>query len=106
MILLFLHQLLALDLNNGHQVSIPMLRSLSSKKQEILPASNSGIHSIAINPSRTLLATGAENPNNIGVYRLPTFDPICVGQVRKFSDIFNCQVSPDNRYTCMSWKFN
>ncbi|XP_071492770.1 DDB1- and CUL4-associated factor 12-A-like [Diadema antillarum] len=74
------NRLIAVDLNHGHQVSIPVLQSLPSNKKDHMPPNNSGIHSIAINPSQSLLATGAENPNNIGVYRLPTFDPVCVGQ--------------------------
>ncbi|KAJ3278394.1 DDB1- and CUL4-associated factor 12 [Borealophlyctis nickersoniae] len=39
----------------------------------------SGVHSIAINPSRTLIAIGAGEPTEyIQVYRLPTFDPHAV----------------------------
>ena len=71
-------QLIVLDVNTGLRDMIPSLKG----SMESLPADcPCGIHSIAINPSRSMLATGAVNTNDIAVYRLPTFDPVCVGEV-------------------------
>lgn len=32
-----------------------------------------------VNPSGTLLATGSENPCDVAVYKLPSFEPLAVG---------------------------
>ncbi|KAL6747717.1 WD40-repeat-containing domain protein [Haematococcus lacustris] len=37
-----------------------------------------GVHSVAISPSRTLLATGGEHPNDTLVYRLPDLQPLAL----------------------------
>ena len=71
-------QLEVLDLNTGNMDHIPSLKSSNNSVPASCPC---GIHSIAINPSKTLLATGAENTNDLAVYKLPTFDPVCVGEV-------------------------
>nr|CAG8642049.1 13804_t:CDS:2 [Entrophospora candida] len=36
----------------------------------------SGIRSIAVNPSKTLLAVGAGKPYQVTIYELPSFDPV------------------------------
>ena len=56
--------------------SIPLLKSNHQH-----PEIQCGIHSLAINPSKTVLATTAENTRDIAFYSLPTFDPLAVGEV-------------------------
>ena len=65
------------DVNTRHLEMIP---SLQSSENSVPPEQESGIHAIEINPSRTLLATGAKNANDIAIYRLPTLDPVMVGE--------------------------
>ncbi|XP_052795128.1 DDB1- and CUL4-associated factor 12-like [Mya arenaria] len=71
------NKLEVMDLNSGNIDHIPSLKSSNKSQPAGCPC---GIHSVAINPSRTLLATGAENTNDLAVYKLPTFDPVCVGE--------------------------
>uniref|UniRef100_T1JPI7 DDB1- and CUL4-associated factor 12 beta-propeller domain-containing protein n=1 Tax=Strigamia maritima TaxID=126957 RepID=T1JPI7_STRMM len=67
------NKLIVLDLNTSQMVLIP---SLDSSRNSIQPEIACGIHTIQMNPSRTLLATGAANPNDVAVYKLPTMDPV------------------------------
>lgn len=71
------NQLFVVDMMSGWKLSLPVLEgSPSSEMSEV----NCGIHSIKINPESKLLATSGQNPNHLAVYRLPTFDPVCVGE--------------------------
>lgn len=60
--------------------SLDQIPSLLSGRDPAGTEQPSGIHSVQINPSKTLLATGARNTCDIAVYRLPTLDPVCVGE--------------------------
>lgn len=71
------NKLMVYDVNTRFMDQIP---SLQSSENSIPPDQECGIHAIEINPSRTLLATGAKNANDAAFYRLPTLDPICVGE--------------------------
>lgn len=69
---------MVLDVNSKNMTQIP---SLPSSSTSLPPDQHCGIHSIQINPSKTMLATGGQNANDLAVYKLPTFDPVCVGEV-------------------------
>ncbi|XP_058951625.1 DDB1- and CUL4-associated factor 12-like [Pocillopora verrucosa] len=71
------NELLVLDMFSDWILSIPVLEGSPGGE---VPEFNCGIHSIEISPPKTLLATSGQNPNHLAVYRLPTFDPVCVGE--------------------------
>lgn len=104
------NHLLVLDTKNGRQFFI---NTLKSHPDSVVTNQNCGIHSISINPSGTLLATGSENVNDIAVYRLPNLEPVCVGHSAHKNWIFdtvwiddNHVVSGANDGTLALWKID
>lgn len=71
------NKLIVLDVLSRKIVQIP---SLKSSDLSIPPKNPCGIHALQMNPSKTLVATGALNSNDIAIYRLPTLDPLFVGE--------------------------
>ena len=72
------NKLMVVDLNSKSLHQIPTLESSS---KSLMPGSeDGGLRSIAINPSRTLLATNGRTSSETAIYRLPTLDPLCVGE--------------------------
>lgn len=70
------NKLMVYDVNMRRVDAIPTLSNTRLNGPEM----QNGIHAIEINPSRTYLATGARHSVDIAVYRLPTLDPVCVGE--------------------------
>ncbi|CAG9761141.1 unnamed protein product [Ceutorhynchus assimilis] len=73
------NKLMIYDVQNHEINQIPSI--VSSVRREIEDDEQTGgIYSVQLNPSKTLLATVAENNSEVAVYKIPTFDPVCVGE--------------------------
>jgi WD repeat-containing protein 40A len=71
------NKLLILNVQTNKRFEIPLVSEQNiESSQEIRNCS--GIRSIAVNPSRTLLAVGAGKPVQVTVYELPSFEPVAV----------------------------
>ncbi|VVC36935.1 WD40/YVTN repeat-like-containing domain,WD40-repeat-containing domain,WD40 repeat,WD40 repeat [Cinara cedri] len=70
------NKLMVYNVDSHDLDQIPLIKGRIDDSENQL----TGIHSLKINPCRSLLATGAYNSNEIAVYRLPTLDPIVLAE--------------------------
>ncbi len=67
-----------IDVNTNAVFTIPLLKNSFSPRS----TDAAGIHCIEISDDRNYICTGALNPNELAVYKLPEMIPCAVGQVR------------------------
>lgn len=80
------NSLIVLDVQTGKSFKMPCLPSSGRFNP---PSECGGIHAIEINPSRTMLATGGDKTNELAIYKMPSFDPVCVGEACHTDWIFD-----------------
>ncbi|KAM5221502.1 DDB1- and CUL4-associated factor 12-like protein 2 [Ctenodactylus gundi] len=78
------NKLLVADVYSGQITHIPLLQDSLGSMSPAWPSY--GIHAIELNPSKTLMATGGENPSSLAVYQLPTLDPVSLGDLHGHDD--------------------
>jgi WD repeat-containing protein 40A len=106
------NELLVLNTRTNKVAQIAGIPSSTESAQRITNENKGGIHSIALNQNRDLLATGAMNPNHIAVYGTPSFDS--VGILEGHTDwVFALQwldsqtlVSGSRDHTLAVWNLN
>ncbi|XP_038173130.1 DDB1- and CUL4-associated factor 12-like protein 1 [Arvicola amphibius] len=76
--------LFVVDVKTNHIMHIPLMRDRVPDLSRGSPSC--GIHAVELNPSKTLMATGGENPNSLAIYQLPTLDPVCLGDCQGHRD--------------------
>ncbi|KAM5221503.1 DDB1- and CUL4-associated factor 12-like protein 2 [Ctenodactylus gundi] len=72
------------DVYSGQITPIPLLKDCMPALAPNTPSC--GIHAIELNPSKTILATGGENPNSVAFYQLPTLEPLHLGDLHGHRD--------------------
>lgn len=64
-----------------HTQSLDHIPTIASRDTPPEPEEHqSGIHFLQMNPSRSLLVTGATHSHQLAIYRLPTLDPIAIAE--------------------------
>lgn len=71
------NKLLEINVQNGAKREIPLMRSPYPRE---VPRQQAGIHAIALNPSKSFLATGGANVNDLALYTLPDYNAYAVGE--------------------------
>ncbi|KAH0519626.1 DDB1- and CUL4-associated factor 12-like protein 1 [Microtus ochrogaster] len=78
------NMLFVVDVKTDHIRCIPLISDRGPGQSRGSPSC--GIHAVELNPSKTLITTGGENPNSLAVYQLPKLDPRCLGDCQGHRD--------------------
>ncbi|KAK7575919.1 hypothetical protein V9T40_012205 [Parthenolecanium corni] len=69
--------------------AVDQIPCLVGHRENVGPEDHNGIHAVSINPSKSLIATGGKNANEVGIYKLPTLDPAYIGEEAHNDSIFD-----------------
>uniref|UniRef100_A0A915I624 DDB1- and CUL4-associated factor 12 beta-propeller domain-containing protein n=1 Tax=Romanomermis culicivorax TaxID=13658 RepID=A0A915I624_ROMCU len=75
--------------------SITHIPSIKCPTTDTTDLKNGGVHSIDVNPSKNLLVSGAQDPCDLAVYRLPDFRPLAVGRRAHQDWVFDAKFLDD-----------